>query len=65
MFLLFLIVSVPTHITQRPEQIPIVCLILLLLPVIYLHIFTTCEKNGAFYEFGADGHLFYLRMVFR
>lgn len=33
--------AVPTHITQRPEQLPSFALLLVLMPLIYLHIFRT------------------------
>lgn len=33
--------SVPCHITQRPEQMPVFILLLIQLPFLYIHIFTT------------------------
>lgn len=42
--------TVPTHITQRPEYIPAFILLLVLLPVIYLHIFTTLHRQQLLYE---------------
>ena len=48
--LLALSMSVPTHITQRPSQIPAFVLLLILMPVVYLHIFTTLRRMQLLYE---------------
>lgn len=42
--------TVPTHITRRPEYIPAFILLLVLLPVVYLHIFTTLHRQQLLYE---------------
>ena len=39
--LMSLMMNVPTSVTQRPEQLPAVILLFILIPVIYLHIIST------------------------
>lgn len=43
-------ISVPTHITQRPEQMPAFVLLLVLLPFLYIHIFITLNHQQKAYE---------------
>lgn len=43
-------VSIPTLITQRKEQIPAFILLLVLLPVVYLHIFSTIQHQLKVHE---------------
>lgn len=45
-----LAVSVPCHITQRPEQIPAFILLLIQLPFLYIHIFTTLHHQVKAHE---------------
>ena len=42
--------TVPTHITQRLEQMPAFILLLILLPFLYLHIFTTLNHQQKAHE---------------
>lgn len=42
--------SVPTMIMERPEYLPAFLLLLLLMPVLYLHIFHTLHNQQKFYE---------------
>ena len=42
--------SVPTHILERPEQLPAFILLLVLMPAIYVHIFTTLRHQQKAYE---------------
>ena len=42
--------SVPTHITQRLDQLPAFILLLVLLPFLYVHIFTTLNHQQKSYE---------------
>ena len=48
--ILSMAVSVPTHITQRPEQLPVLILLLILMPMIYVHIFRTLLRQQEDYE---------------
>lgn len=48
--LLTLSSSVPTRITQRPEQLPAFILLLILVPVVYLHILITLRRMQLLYE---------------
>ncbi len=43
-------ISTPTMITQRPEQLPIFILLLILLPAIYIHIFSTLRRQQQLYQ---------------
>lgn len=43
-------IAVPSHITQRLEQLPAYILLLVLLPVLYVHIFTTLNYQHNSYE---------------
>ena len=43
-------ISVPTHITQRPEQLPGFLLLLFLMPVIYIHFFRTLRQQKLLHE---------------
>lgn len=47
---LSMFVSTPVPITQRPEQLPIFILLLVLMPAIYIHIFTTLLHQQQLYE---------------
>lgn len=38
-------IAIPTHITQRLDQLPVFVLMLILLPVMYTHIFTTLTQQ--------------------
>lgn len=43
-------ISVPSHITQRPQQLPAFILLLILLPFLYCHIFSTLAYQQEAYE---------------
>lgn len=43
-------ISIPSHITQRPQQLPAFILLLLLLPFIYIHIFSTLAYQQEAHE---------------
>lgn len=43
-------ISIPTYITQRPEQLPGFLLLLILMPVIYLHFFRTLRQQQILHE---------------
>ena len=43
-------ISVPTHITQRLDQLPAFLLLLVLLPFLYIHIFTTLNHQQKAHE---------------
>jgi len=47
---LSMFISIPTMITQRPEQLPIFVLLLILLPTIYIHIFSTLRRQHLLYQ---------------
>ena len=47
---LSLSISVPTHILERPEQLPAFLLLLVLMPAIYLHIFSTLQYQQKAHE---------------
>lgn len=47
---LSMFISIPTMITQRPEQLPIFILLLILLPTIYIHIFSTLRHQQQLYQ---------------
>ena len=47
---LSMFISIPTMITQRPEQLPIFVLLLILLPTIYIHIFSTLRHQQLLYQ---------------
>ena len=47
---LSMFISIPTMITQRPEQLPIFVLLLILLPTIYIHIFSTLRHQQQLYQ---------------
>ncbi|MBR4860635.1 MAG: hypothetical protein IKU09_00365, partial [Firmicutes bacterium] len=47
---LSLSISVPTHILERPEQLPAFLLLLVLMPAIYLHIFSTLRYQQKAHE---------------
>lgn len=42
--------AVPTHITQRPEQLPVFLMLLILMPAIYTHILTTLHHQQITHE---------------
>lgn len=48
--ILSIAVSVPSHITQRPDQLPAFLLLLILMPMIYAHIFRTLRRQQEDYE---------------
>ncbi len=48
--LLSIAISVPTHITTRLEQLPAFILLLILLPILYAHIFTALHQQQKAYE---------------
>ena len=48
--LLSMSISVPTPITKRPEQLPAFILLLILVPVVYLHILFTLRRMQLLYE---------------
>lgn len=47
---LSMFISIPTMITQRLEQLPIFVLLLVLMPTIYIHIFSTLRSQQQLYE---------------
>lgn len=55
--------SVPTPIAQRPEQIPAFLLLLLLIPIIYLHIFTTLYQQKLAHETAEKDHILSIQMA--
>lgn len=45
-----LLMTYPTPVTERPEYIPVLALMFLLMPVIYIHIITTLQNQKVFHE---------------
>lgn len=45
-----LAISIPSPITQRPEQMPAYVLLLILIPTIYAHIFSTLRRQQHYHE---------------
>ena len=56
-------ISVPSHIVQRPEQLPAFILLMILLPFTYLHIFTTLHYQQNTYEAMEKEHVLSLQMA--
>lgn len=50
-------VSVPSHITQRPQQLPAFILLMVLLPFLYIHIFTTLDHQQKSHESAAQKNI--------
>lgn len=48
--LMSLEMSVPSHITQRPKQLPAYIILLILIPAIYTHIYLTLQQQQRFYQ---------------
>ena len=61
--ILSLSMSVPTIITQRLDQLPAFVLLLILMPVIYLHIFTTLRNQRQAHKIEEQDKLLQLQVV--
>lgn len=60
---LSMVMSVPTHITERLEQLPVVVLLLILMPVIYVHIFNTLHYQQNIHEISEKDSILQLQVV--
>lgn len=60
---LSLSMSHPTLITQRPEYLPAYLLLLILMPVIYNHIFTTLRHQQTAHELSETDHILKLQIA--
>lgn len=56
-------ISIPTMITQRPEQLPAHVLLLILMPVIYIHIFTTLRHQQKLHEMTEQENILKLQVA--
>lgn len=61
--LMSMLTSVPTHIVQRPEQLPALLLLLVLIPVIYIHIFRTLIHQQKVHEVEARDNILQLQVA--
>lgn len=60
---LSLSMSVPTLITSRPDQLPAFILLLILMPLIYLHIFRTLQYQQYVYEMTEKDNILQLQIT--
>ena len=56
-------ISIPTMVTQRPEQLPAHVLLLILMPVIYIHIFTTLRHQQKLHEMTEQENILKLQVA--
>ncbi len=56
-------ISTPTMITQRPDQLPIFVLLLVLLPAIYIHIFSTLRRQQQLYQTAERENILQVQMA--
>ena len=56
-------VSIPTHITERLDQLPVVVLLLVLMPVIYVHIFSTLRYQQNTYEMAEKDNILQIQVA--
>ena len=61
--MMLLSMSYPTMIMQRPEYLPAFILQLVLLPVIYIHIFSTLRRQQQFYRISERENILQVQMV--
>ncbi len=61
--LLTMSMSVPTHITQRLDQLPAFLMLLALMPLIYLHFFRTLIYQQKSYEMAQQENILQLQVV--
>ena len=58
-----LLMTYPTTITERPDQLPALILLFFLMPVIYIHIIVTLRKQQVFFEMTEQEHIMKLQVA--
>lgn len=58
-----LLMTYPTNITERPDQLPVLIIMFILMPVIYIHIITTLRRQQRFHEITEQDQILRLQVA--